>query len=231
MFQLQIGPWGSSGCLLIEAAGAVPEVTKKGPNWVGGDGPPTPRSVVDGTVDRNLRRELKALIRSTPDMTFSDIEEEARSRDDGNNMESAAHCYQATQPPVDLQQLKKDIKDEVAAEIRDQMSTITHEVIKELKAELGLGVATPSAPVYALPLPPSNGQPHCQGHGPARYPRQPRRRPRNTPSASTTYHFNRYDKQEQPICRNCDMAGHIHRHCPQRQNPDQNRAALLALNY
>lgn len=41
--------------------------------------------LVDSSVDRNVRRQLKALIRSTPTMTFAEIDEEAWSRDEGDD--------------------------------------------------------------------------------------------------------------------------------------------------
>lgn len=118
--------------------------------------------------------------------------------------EPSAHCHQATEqmrlppPPLNLQQLKKDTRVKMAAQIRDQVSSITQEVIKGLKAELGLGAARPLGSLHTVPTA-SNRQPHGQGPGQAHHPPQPWRRQRGDPPALTSYHFNKYGEQGHPI--------------------------------
>ncbi|XP_062384564.1 uncharacterized protein LOC134071743 [Sardina pilchardus] len=107
---------------------------------------------VDGMQDKLLKRELRTLIRSTPDLSFAATYREASIRLEVNGEVGLAACDavgQVTRLPstqVDLQQLKKELREEMAAEIKDQMVTLSKDKIPSREhANLDLVLeATPS---------------------------------------------------------------------------------------
>lgn len=106
------------------------KLKKRDPEGMGASDRLLREQFVDGLSDRTLRRELKTLTRSTPTLSFADVNREARLRGQADGEELTAFCHQAgrTIPPAptpfDVEKLKKDLREEMAAEIRTQMASL-----------------------------------------------------------------------------------------------------------
>ena len=101
---------------------------------------------VDGLSDRTLRRELKTLTRSSPTLSFAEINKEARLRGQADGEELTAFCHQAGRPTppaqaqLDMEKLKKELREEMAAEIKNQMlPSPARQIAQERRAELNPG--------------------------------------------------------------------------------------------
>lgn len=180
---------------------------------------------IDGLTDRFLRRELRMLTLTTPTLSFSDINREARLRQEAEGEGATCFAIGRTAPstaaPLDLQQLKKDLKEEMTAEIKSQMVSLTKELTKELVKELRAELA------------PGGGDHHDQARGP--YERRhhstssfpaPQRHPLPVGRKPMMY---QYDEEGRPICKQCQAVGHIQRYCPQRAR--SNSMGSQTLNY
>lgn len=200
--------------------------------------------LVDGLQDRIMRRELRTLILSTPTLSFSDIKKEVRIRIEAEGEDSITTCYVVGRPPLhpaatlDLQQFKKDLKEEMTAELRDQMASLAKNIVSELRTEFSQGFPD----TYRGPFQSQyqdRGEWQASGRGQYHFPRyqEGERRP-SLPTPSPAAHpqgsarrvgpnINQFDPEGRPICRNCQRVGHIQRYCQQRERSNSTGSVPL----
>lgn len=168
---------------------------------------------VDGLQDKVLKRELRTLIRSSEDLSFAAVYQEACIRLEASGEVGLAACDAVGQvtkissPQVDLQQLKKELRDEMAVEIKNHMSTLSKGIVSELREELGLAARGMAGQNYEM-------QAHQGGRRPslptALYTSREPVRPRSQ-------RLHQYASDGRPICSKCSQPGHIQRYCQQRE--------------
>lgn len=168
---------------------------------------------VDGLQDKVLKRELRTLIRSCEEQSFADVYREACIRLEASGEVGLTACDAVGQvtkslpSQVDLQKLKQELRDEMAAEIKNHMSTLSKGIVSELREELGLVSRGIGGQNYEM-------QDYQGGRRPSlptslyatREPMRPR-----------PQRLHRYAADGRPICSKCNQPGHIQRHCQQRE--------------
>ena len=165
---------------------------------------------VHGLQDKVLKRELRTLTVSSPSLSFIDVYKEASIRLEITGevaCDAVGHLTNALTAPVDLEQLKKELRGEMVAEIQKKMASLTKGIVSELREEFNL------APRGAT------------GHNFQPYDYQRERRP-SLPTSSyparesfrpRAQHLHQYTSDGRPVCSKCQQPGHMQRHCNQRE--------------
>ncbi|CAL9689427.1 unnamed protein product [Knipowitschia caucasica] len=140
-----------------------------------------------GLEDGALLRALKRVVRLAPDTTFSAIQQEALILEEENMGSRSPHatCAAVREHNPSRSHPQAELwKQELKREIVDELKDFTRELLRELR---------PNSPVH-VPI-----------H-------------RNAPQRSTERRYNpqfadRRDERGRPICRKCNLPGHIARFC------------------
>lgn len=137
-----------------------------------------------GLCDAGLRRELRGMVRTAPDISFVEVKQEAilRAEEFGEVRQAVAATVQLKLAP-DTTKLVEEIKQEVFLQLRVEIKEMVAGMINEVRE----GVQN---------LLPNNDNVR---------PRYELRRGRRS--------SDQFDHQGRPICRRCKQVGHIERHC------------------
>ena len=157
---------------------------------------------VKGLREGPLKQELQRHMRRQPEMTFEQISAEAEvlawemgSRDCQvcRTVAPPLPGVPATVTIADLEEWKGTLQAELRQEMREQLSSLTETLVKEVRHHAGPAVAPTQR----------RGEPRGNVTGGQYIPFSNQRR---TPF--------RWDEQGRPICSECGQSGHVQRNCP-----------------
>lgn len=147
---------------------------------------------VMGLRDGSLRQELRRLVRKTPRLSFDEVKMEALVMEE----EQAEQWTSSSCMSVDKQVLhtqttdwKKELKDELLKEVREQMVEMTKDVLSQFKN---------ARITHDSPRPEPSWRARNGDRGPRAFPNY------------------EWDQQGRPICAACKGVGHFRRECRSR---------------
>lgn len=169
--------------------------------------------------DGPVRMELQRHLRRQPQQTFKVIAAEARALEEelGEStdtvtanviqLHSASTGTAGDRPKREttMEEWKESLRQELQQTVADQVKALGTQLLEELHHHRPTASSTAAA---RNDHPPSMSVPEAIAVPAASRP----------PRVPSSY---RWDEQGRPICLDCGMAGHIQRHCPQRQRQRQ----------
>lgn len=159
---------------------------------------------VKGLKEGPLKQELQRHMRRQPEMTFVQISAEAEVLA-GEMGSKDCHVCRTVAPPLagapatvtvaDLEEWKRTMQADLRQEMKEQLSSLTETLVKEVRQHAGPAVA-----------PQHRGEPRGNVMEGQYIPFSGQRR--------TQF---RWDKQGRPICLECGQPGHVQRNCPSQR--------------
>lgn len=164
--------------------------------------------LVAGLRPGPVQLELQKLLRRNPGLTFTEVRKEAKAveRELDHNVEEAETRRTYVPPSApdparsadEWQEIRKTLKAEVLAEVKEQMTTLKDSILGEIRQQFREN----------QPPPPQQGASGARNL--TRWSDDPRLRRRRDRGL-------KWDDQGRPICLRCDRPGHMQRDCPQQQ--------------
>ena len=202
---------------------------------------------LEGLRDRMLRRELRTIVLVDPELSFARVKTEAMLRiiaDQGGVSSSCFGTSQVPTPvPLDLKQLRQELKAEMVEELKSQMAALAKDVVGELRATLNNLASQPPRPqaprdsqntwqrqplapyppLTCQSAPPVVGQSQYNHRSPSSHHRGPNQGIINSfPPSGNMF---QYDEQGRPFCMR-QTPGHIQRFCPRQRNQSHTQPPL-----
>lgn len=212
---------------------------------------------IDGQRDVVLRRELRTKLLLNPNISFSNIQQEAIIRTEAYGEEEvAAHVYHTeqvrstTSSDTTLAQVKEELRKEIMGEIKQQMTSLSQGILQELRSEIKPWAQNAYGPQLSPSLqswgsgPSLSNYPFVQSfpqqapvppvHMPPQAWPQWQGSPYGPPrershSAPQPRQTSHPAARSRVICHRCKQPGHIERHCTE-PTPIQHPTQQAVLN-